>query len=103
MPRHPPCALTHLTTTRCSHPLCNTQHTTTAPATSPPPTPPGAVRKTNRTRPKNTPQGCLLRTQQCAKPFNEYRDHTRSCSTQHPNRGDSVIRRDSSPKALTSS
>src|ERR1700712_3016092 len=29
MPRHPPCALTHLTTTRCSHPLCNTQHTTT--------------------------------------------------------------------------
>src|SRR4051812_34909824 len=29
MPRHPPCALKHLTTTRCSHPLCNTQHTTT--------------------------------------------------------------------------
>src|SRR3954451_760592 len=29
MPRHPPCALTHLHTTRCSHPLCNTQHTTT--------------------------------------------------------------------------
>src|SRR5918997_6277028 len=31
MPRHPPCALTHLFTTRCSHPLCNTQHTTTHP------------------------------------------------------------------------
>src|SRR5690349_17894525 len=29
MPRHPPCALKHFTTTRCSHPLCNTQHTTT--------------------------------------------------------------------------
>ena len=29
MPRHPPCALTHFTTTRCSHPLCNTQQTTT--------------------------------------------------------------------------
>jgi hypothetical protein len=29
MPRHPPCALNNLTTTRCSHPLCNTQHTTT--------------------------------------------------------------------------
>src|SRR6195952_2112313 len=29
MPRHPPCALKHLFTTRCSHPLCNTQHTTT--------------------------------------------------------------------------
>src|ERR1041384_2464292 len=29
MPRHPPCALKHLITTRCSHPLCNTQHTTT--------------------------------------------------------------------------
>ena len=31
MPRHPPCALKHLITTRCSHPLCNTQHTTTSP------------------------------------------------------------------------
>ena len=30
MPRHPPCALKHLITTRCSHPLCNTQHTTTS-------------------------------------------------------------------------
>ena len=40
MPRHPPCALQHFThnkhaqttkpdTKRCSHPLCNTQHTTT--------------------------------------------------------------------------
>ena len=34
MPRHPPCALTHLFTTRCSHPLCNTQHTTTHPSTT---------------------------------------------------------------------
>src|SRR5215210_2184819 len=37
MPRHPPCALTHLTTTRCSHPLCNTQHTTTPRTPHPPP------------------------------------------------------------------
>src|SRR3954453_20458917 len=39
MPRHPPCALQHFNNTqtqttkpdtkRCSHPLCNTQHTTT--------------------------------------------------------------------------
>ena len=39
MPRHPPCALQHFNnkksqttkpdTKRCSHPLCNTQHTTT--------------------------------------------------------------------------
>jgi hypothetical protein len=41
MPRHPPCALKHLFTTRCSHPLCNTQHTTTpqpTPATTTPTT-----------------------------------------------------------------
>ena len=37
VPRHPPCALKHFTTTRCSHPLCNTQQTTTP---QPPPTPP---------------------------------------------------------------
>jgi hypothetical protein len=37
MPRHPPCALTHLFTTRCSHPLCNTQHTTTPHTRSRPP------------------------------------------------------------------
>jgi hypothetical protein len=45
MPRHPPCALNNLTTTRCSHPLSNTQHTTTPQPTTttttpnqPPPT-----------------------------------------------------------------
>src|SRR5689334_22712408 len=47
MPRHPPCALKHLFTTRCSHPLCNTQHTTT-PQPSPTTTTPtnkGCVRR----------------------------------------------------------
>jgi hypothetical protein len=47
MPRHPPCALQHFNntklqttkpdTTRCSHPLCNTQHTTTPPTHPQPP------------------------------------------------------------------
>src|ERR1044071_6387001 len=42
---HPPCALTHFTTTRCSHPLCNTQQTTTPRTTqTPPPTPTAGVR-----------------------------------------------------------
>ena len=71
MPRHPPCALTHLTTTRCSHPLCNTQHTTTpqhhrSHHTENPcvrPSSPGAAPRTHPTT-----HGCPLRTQQRAKP-----------------------------------
>ena len=82
MPRHPPCALKHLFTTRCSHPLCNTQHTTTpqptTTTTTPTQTPQGAHHgdaldghgPEAATR-KNThqPARCLLRTQQCAEPF----------------------------------
>src|SRR4051812_24273780 len=70
MPRHPPCALKHLTTTRCSHPLCNTQHTTT-PLTHQHhhthPNPGECVRcpARRRTREQHL-TGCLLRTQQCA-------------------------------------
>src|SRR3954451_2053118 len=45
MPRHPPCALKHFTTTRCSHPLCNTQHTTTPQPHRPPPHPYECVRQ----------------------------------------------------------
>ena len=90
MPRHPPCALTHLTTTRCSHPLCNTQHTTTPrnqEPTTPTPRPrqsntqhhstehqgcvreprPGADQKKQPQPPQRRPE-CLLRTQQCAEP-----------------------------------
>ena len=73
MPRHPPCALTHLTTPRCSHPLCNTQHTTT------PRTPhhhhhthtrdaldgPGPEAAPEKTT--HQPARCLLRTQQCVE------------------------------------
>src|SRR4051794_16825541 len=90
MPRHPPCALTHLTTTRCSHPLCNTQHTTTAPAPAPTNPTHGAVREpTGRGHQEHTHR-CLLRTQQCAKPeahrLDVFRRNT-LCSTQrtHPN------------------
>ena len=50
MPRHPPCALKHLITTRCSHPLCNTQHTTT-----PQPTP-------TTTTPTPSLRGCVRRS-----------------------------------------
>lgn len=70
MPRHPPCALTHLHTqnqrkqldkqnnqvllARCSQPLSNTQtpHPTT---------------KDEATTPTPTGPGCCLRTQQCAR------------------------------------
>ena len=56
MPRHPPCALKHLFTTRCSHPLCNTQHTTTPqPHRPPPPQPRGALDGQSR-GPKDTPR-----------------------------------------------
>jgi hypothetical protein len=69
MPRHPPCALTHLFTTRCSHPLCNTQHTT-APRPTPTATTPTREAFDDRTGSgtKNPPTGCLLRTQQRAEP-----------------------------------
>src|SRR6185437_12447490 len=94
MPRHPPCALQHFThnkhaqttkpdTKRCSHPLCNTQHTTT-------PRPHNhhhthqphkrltqdALEGPGRTRPpeKTThqPARCLLRTQQRAEPVHDF-------------------------------
>src|SRR3954451_15913203 len=69
MPRHPPCALKHLFTTRCSHPLCNTQHTTTPQPTTTTTTPTSrALDGPGQEQPEKTPQGCLLRTQQCAKP-----------------------------------
>ena len=75
MPRHPPCALNNLTTTRCSHPLCNTQHTTT-------PQPhdhhhthhrdaldgPSQERPENHTTPTTGDHRCPLRTQQRAEP-----------------------------------
>jgi hypothetical protein len=86
MPRHPPCALTHLTTTRCSHPLCNTQHTTTPdPTTATTPTPPhtGTPGRVRRPGPKRhqehtEPTGrCLLRTQQRAEPSNVPNQHDR--------------------------
>src|SRR4029078_1441241 len=102
MPRHPTCALqplTHKTTNpdtkkRCSHRLCNTQHTTT------PRTPHNhhhthqphkrltqdALDGPGRTRPpeKTTPQParCLLRTQQCPEPH--FPTRKRSWSVSHP-------------------
>ena len=77
MPRHPPCALTHLTTTRCSHPLCNTQHTTTPHTTHRHHTATTITRSTTRAlgQPgrewytQETPRRCPLRTQQCVKPI----------------------------------
>jgi hypothetical protein len=69
MPRHPPCALTHLTTPRCSHPLCNTQHTTTPQNTRRHHTEKPCVRPTKPgMAPRTTPHRCPLRTQQRAKP-----------------------------------
>src|SRR3712207_3057320 len=56
MPRHPPCALTHLTTTRCSHPLCNTQHTTTPQPTDTTTPNNQCVRRRSQERPEKTPQ-----------------------------------------------
>jgi hypothetical protein len=57
MPRHPPCALKHLFTTRCSHPLCNTQHTTTPQPTTTTTTPTnkGCVRQSRPGARRNTP------------------------------------------------
>ena len=73
MPRHPPCALKHLFTTRCSHPLCNTQHTTTHPdhqttttPTHPPEEAPNALDDRPERRPENnthTPQEGRLSSQ----------------------------------------
>lgn len=76
MPRHPPCALKHLFTTRCSHPLCNTQHTTTPRPPRPPPprhphgrpgvrrSGPGAARKNtaNRRVSSQDPTACRTPT-----------------------------------------
>ena len=70
MPRHPPCALKHLTTTRCSHPLCNTQHTTE-------PRHQQLHHPHNENVRSHQPDaageepltGCPLRTQQCAEPL----------------------------------
>jgi hypothetical protein len=87
MPRHPPCALKHLFTTRCSHPLCNTQHTTTpqpettttTPTQHPQPkprAPPGCVRRNKPGAARQDPASrCLLRTQQRAEPFCEIFGH----------------------------
>src|SRR4051794_11420916 len=67
MPRHPPCALKHLTTTRCSHPLCNTQHTTTPQPFAATTQTTCALGRPGRERHREPhPTGCLLRTQQCA-------------------------------------
>ena len=69
MPRHPPCALTHLTTTRCSHPLCNTQHTTTPQPHSHHHPHNAGVRRPRPDAAEEEPlSGCPLRTQQCAEP-----------------------------------
>jgi len=96
-----------LTTTRCSHPLCNTQHTTTPrnqEPTTPTPRPrqsntqhhstehqgcvreprPGADQKKQPQPPQRRPE-CLLRTQQCAEPPRkpgESHRISRKCSTQ---------------------
>ena len=82
MPRHPPCALQHFNnkktqttkpdTKRCSHPLCNTQHTTTPQPTTTTTTPTHErVRRSGREQPHQenpTNSRCLLRTQQHAEP-----------------------------------
>jgi hypothetical protein len=93
MPRHPPCALQHFThnkhaqttkpdTKRCSHPLCNTQHTTTPQPTTTTTTPTHRPQRPTsgdaldgprpRAAPEKTthqPARCLLRTQQCAETY----------------------------------
>jgi hypothetical protein len=88
MPRHPPCALTHLHTTRCSHPLCNTQHTTTPQPHNHHHTHPvnftgDALGDQARSgHQEHNPTGRLLRTQQCAEHASQ---NWSSCSTQpHP-------------------
>lgn len=84
MPRHPPCAHKHFTTTRCSHPLCNTQQTTTphhtTTTTHTTQTPHRSPRRQalddpRRRRPENTPNRCPLRTQQRAKPHTHPQAH----------------------------
>jgi hypothetical protein len=94
MPRHPPCALKHLFTTRCSHPLCNTQRTTTPQPTATTTTPTSRALGDPGQGPEETPRtGCPLRTQQCAEPRTEIRRtmNRTLCSTQphphHPRRG----------------
>jgi hypothetical protein len=87
MPRHPPCALQHFThnkhaqttkpdTKRCSHPLCNTQHTTTPQPTTTTTTPhtrcvrrpePGAAPQ--RTTPTTTRQVSSQDPTACRNPF----------------------------------
>src|SRR3954454_63041 len=91
MPRHPPCALQHFThnkhaqttkpdTKRCSHPLCNTQHTTTPrthhnhhhthPNNNNNNNKEERVRRSGREQPHQenpTNSRCLLRTQQHAE------------------------------------
>jgi hypothetical protein len=72
MPRHPPCALKHLFTTRCSHPLCNTQHTTTPQPLSTTTTPtPRGIRRSDQGPKKQPASECLLRTQQCVEFMNQ--------------------------------
>lgn len=78
MPRHPPCALSNLTTTiRCSRPLCNSQDTGGTDPTRRQRPPPDAVRRgigpngndTPRPAgPEATPHARSLRTQQRARP-----------------------------------
>jgi hypothetical protein len=58
-----------LTTTRCSHPLCNTQHTTTPQPSHRHHTNNRALGRPGRERYREQhPTRCLLRTQQCASP-----------------------------------
>ena len=76
MPRHPPCALTHLTTNKmlASTMQHSTHNHTPAPTTATTTTPPTQGNQDalgqpdqERTREQH-PHRCLLRTQQCAKP-----------------------------------
>jgi hypothetical protein len=84
MPRHPPCALKHLFTTRCSHPLCNTQHTTTPQPTQTTTTPTSRALDDPGQRPKTQPNGCPFRTQQRAEPPNRNPENHESDSMFHP-------------------
>src|SRR5689334_8839842 len=61
VPRHPPCALINLATTRCSRPLCSSQDTG-GPATKP------AASAAGRHGPRETSRARSLRTQQRARP-----------------------------------
>src|SRR4029079_18488612 len=78
MPRHPPCALQHFThnkhaqttkpdTKRCSHPLCNTQHTTTHQPPQQPPTPHQHTTPPTTTTPTQQ-TGCVRRSRPEAAP-----------------------------------